>query len=243
MFKSNKEKDTNNKAKNNKNLLQKIWYFVWEDDSILSWIVNIILAYVLIKYIIYPGLGLIFGTTYPVVAVVSGSMEHKLSNGFICGKFPENYQNNFDSYWETCGSYYEKINIDKETFKKFQFSNGFNTGDIIVLFGKKPSSLKIGDVIVFRGSRFNPKPDPIIHRIVEIKNTTNGLIFHTKGDHNSDSINGCERDGCIYETEITESQIIGKAVFRIPYLGYIKIWFVDFLNFIGLGNSVARLFN
>ncbi|MEM4397217.1 MAG: signal peptidase I, partial [Candidatus Woesearchaeota archaeon] len=187
MFKSNKEKNKKisviSNKKSNKSILQKIWYFIWEDDSILSWVVNIILAYVLIKYLIYPGLGLIFGTSYPVVAVVSGSMEHKLSNGFICGKFPENYQNNFDSYWETCGSFYEKINIDKETFKKFPFSNGFNTGDIIVLFGKKPSSLKIGDVIVFRGSRFNPKPDPIIHRIIQIKNTSQGLIFHTKGDH------------------------------------------------------------
>ncbi|MEM2131398.1 MAG: signal peptidase I [Candidatus Woesearchaeota archaeon] len=236
----------NSNKENKKNIFQKIWYFIWDDDSVLSWVVNIILAYVLIKYVIYPGIGLIFGTSFPIVAVVSGSMEHKLSNGFICGKFPENYQNNFDSFWETCGSYYEKININKDQFKKFPFSNGFNTGDIMILFGKKPETLKIGDVIVFMGSKYNPKPYPIIHRVVDIKKSndvSNSLVFHTKGDHNSDSINGCERDGCIYEFEISESQLIGKAVFRIPALGYIKIWFVDFLKLIGLDKTFGKLFN
>ena len=61
-----------------------IWYFIWEDNSLLSWIVNVILAFVLIKFIIYPGLGLLFSTSYPIVAVVSGSMEH---------------QGNFDTWW------------------------------------------------------------------------------------------------------------------------------------------------
>ena len=59
-----------------KKALRKAWWFIWEDDSIWSWIANIVLAFVLIKFIVYPGLGLILGTNYPIVAVVSGSMEH-----------------------------------------------------------------------------------------------------------------------------------------------------------------------
>ena len=51
------------------NILKKTWHFIWEDDSLLSWIVNIVLAIVLIKFIIYPGLGLVLGTGFPVVAV------------------------------------------------------------------------------------------------------------------------------------------------------------------------------
>ena len=62
--------------KNFKRTWKKIWYFIWEDNSIWSWIVNIILAFVLIKFIVYPGLGLILSTSHPVVAVVSESMEH-----------------------------------------------------------------------------------------------------------------------------------------------------------------------
>ena len=52
----------------------KFWYFIWEDDSVWSWIVNIGLAFLLIKFIVYPGLGLILATDFPVVAVVSGSI-------------------------------------------------------------------------------------------------------------------------------------------------------------------------
>ena len=58
-------------------LWKKFWYFIWEDNSIWSWIVNVILAFLLIKFLVYPGLGIILGTDYPIVAVVSESMEHK----------------------------------------------------------------------------------------------------------------------------------------------------------------------
>ena len=68
--------------------LRKIWYFIWEDNSIWSWIVNVILAFVLIKFIVYPGLGFLLTTSHPVVAVVSESMEHNLR---------------FDDWWEKNG--------------------------------------------------------------------------------------------------------------------------------------------
>ena len=56
--------------------LKKLWYFLWEENSVWSWIANIALAFILIKFVVYPGIGLILGTNYPIVAVVSGSMEH-----------------------------------------------------------------------------------------------------------------------------------------------------------------------
>ncbi|MFH0874516.1 MAG: signal peptidase I [archaeon] len=202
--------------------LGKVWYFIWEDDSPLSWIVNILLAYVFIKFLIYPGLGLLFGTTHPVVAVVSGSMEHGLANGIICGVVPADYNSNFDGFWKTCGDFYSEFNITKDDFYKYSFRNGFNTGDIIVLFGKKPESLNPGDVIVFQGNR----PDPIIHRIVKKWSDNGKYYFQTKGDHNPMSDPS--------ETKINQERVIGKAVFRIPFLGYIKIWFVELLKFIGI---------
>jgi len=60
-----------------KKILKKTWWFIWESDSIWSWIVNIILAFVIIKFLVYPGLGFAMQTSHPIVAVVSGSMEHK----------------------------------------------------------------------------------------------------------------------------------------------------------------------
>ncbi len=227
---------------------QKIWYFIWEDDSVLSWFVNIVIAFILIKYLVYPGLGLVFGTSHPVVAVVSGSMEHKTippcveeKNDVcikystiyfqICGEtFPEKQEVDLDFFWDTCGEFYRARNINKLQFEEFPFKNGFNTGDIMVLVGKKPEDINVGDVIVFQGNR----PDPVIHRVIE-KNEDGEITFTTKGDHNSQILK--------MEQDITEERIIGKAVFRIPFLGYVKIWFVSFLKMVGLNSTIGRLFS
>lgn len=142
--------------------LKKIWHFIWHDDSLLSWIVNIILAFILVKFIIYPGLGLIFQTQLPVVAVVSSSMEHN---------------NNFDNFWERQGRWYEDHDITKGEFLNYPLKNGFNKGDIIFLYGTE--NIQEGDVIVFRGNSANP----IIHRVVIIKE----IGYQTKGDNNQDS--------------------------------------------------------
>lgn len=190
-----------------KKLLKKVWYFIWEDDSIWSWIVNIILAFVLIKFIVYPGLGFILGTGYPIVAVVSSSMEHNAD---------------FDSWWTENQDWYFEKGILKDNFRSFSFVNGFNKGDIIVLHGKAPKDIKIGDVIVFRNSR----PDPIIHRVVKAWNEDNLYYFQTKGDNNKDSIKSLDLD----ETRIQQEEVIGAALFRIPLLGYIKIWFVEMIH-------------
>ena len=92
------------------------------------------------------------------------------------------------------------------------------TGDIIILKGTSPADLKLGDIIVFKANR----PDPIIHRIVKKWKEDDSYYFQTKGDNNAMSIN--------FEERISKDNIIGKSLFKVPYLGYIKIWFVDLLN-------------
>jgi signal peptidase I len=198
-----------------KKALKKTWHFIWEDDSILSWIVNIILAFVLIKFIVYPGLGLVFGTSYPIVAVVSGSMEHDGS---------------FDDWWVdgayceqecTQEQWYAQYNIDKEEFKDFKLKNGFNKGDIIFLRGAKKTD--VGDVLVF----ISPyKKEPIIHRVVEIQNVNDDKIYQTKGDHNVAAGK--------HDKDIHEKQVLGKAMFKVPFLGWIKIGFVELLKLFGI---------
>src|SRR3989344_3728347 len=178
-------------------ILKKTWNFIWYDDSLLSWIVNLILAIILVKFIIYPGLGLVLGTDYPVVAVISESMEHKL---------------NFDNWWELNKNFYEENNITKEEFKNYKFKNGFNKGDIFVV---KKGEIKKGDVIVYNNLI---QTTPIIHRIVDIKDN----IYTTKGE-NVAVVQG-------FEKNINKEQIFGKAVIKIPYLGWIKVWFNNFIN-------------
>ncbi len=201
-----------------KSTWRKIWHFIWEDDSILSWVVNVILAFVLIKFVVYPVLGMIFATTHPIVAVVSGSMEH---------------DGNFDDWWNsgaicsygscTQSSAYSEYQITAEEFQDFTFRDGFNTGDIMILYGSSPENIKLGDVLVFQSFR----PDPIIHRVIDIEKKGNEYLFQTKGDHNSQSYSTTY----LNEVNIKENQVIGKAVLRIPWLGYVKIGAVKVFEF------------
>ncbi|MDP7116290.1 MAG: signal peptidase I [Candidatus Woesearchaeota archaeon] len=142
-----------------KQWLKKVWHFLWEEDSFASWIVNIIVAFILIKFIVYPGLGFLLGTSFPIVAVVSGSMEH---------------QGGFDEWWSRQEATYSDFQITESDFKSYRFKNGFNTGDIMILTSGK--QIGVGDVVVFWTSR----PDPIIHRVVKIEENS----FQTKGDRN-----------------------------------------------------------
>jgi len=205
-----------------KQQLKNLWHFIWEEDSLLSWVVNVAIAFVLIKFIVYPGLGFLLGTSFPVVAVVSGSMEH---------------DGNFDDWWHSpavCQSggcsqkqWYNEKGITEAEFTKFIFKNGFNKGDIIVLIGEDPTDVEVGDVIVFASS----EPYPIIHRVVEMGAQNDKRYFETKGDHNE--LKGPN------DLHISEDRLIGKAVVRIPLLGWIKIWFFDLITLLGKGISAV----
>lgn len=207
-------KKSDNATKKKKTPLQKFWHFLWYEDSVASWLVSIALAFIVIKFIVYPLLGLVFGTQFPVVAVVSDSMEHDGS---------------FDNWWQSQEDLYLMFNITKSEFENYPMKNGFNKGDIIILVGKEPSKLERGDIIVFWGG----KQYPIIHRIVA-KNENTKYYFQTKGDHNRGQI---INPPLLDERKVPQDQIIGKAVLRVPYLGWVKIGFVSLLNSIGIPAS------
>lgn len=203
-----------------KKYLKAIWHFIWVEDSWLSWIVNVFLAFIIIKFLVYPGLGFALGTTHPIVAVVSSSMEHSVG---------------FDDWWSlpSCcaeggckdkisqGAIYEKLGIDKEEFSDFPFLGGFNKGDIMILYS--PKNLAIGDVLTFNA---DGRSDPIIHRVISVKEQDGKKYFQTKGDNNCGSAD--------FEKAVTEERFIGKAVWRVPLLGWIKIGFVGLLRLVGL---------
>ena len=190
---------------NFKRALKKFWKFVWQDDSVASWVVAFVLAFLIVKFIVYPVIGLAFGTSYPIVAVVSGSMEHDQP---------------FDEWWDLNEGWYESNGILKSDFQEFIFSNGFNKGDIIFLKGSKPKDIKAGDVIVFESTTAYP----VIHRVVKAWEDDGQYYFQTKGDHNGDS------DPGLKELEIDESRVLGKTLFKVPKLGWVKLVFVEIIN-------------
>lgn len=204
---------------------KRIWHFFWKDDSAWSWLANIVVAFIVIRYLIYPLLGIILGTGFPIVAVVSESMEHGTYHGVLCGQNPIDFKESLDNYWAVCGNWYEEKGITKQEFKRFPFRNGFDKGDVIILWRANTKNLEKGDILVFQGNR----PQPIIHRIVNIMQEDDKYFYHTKGDHNSDSITGSYG-----ERRISEERVLGQGVLRIPYLGWVKILFVDAVKPFGI---------
>ncbi len=185
--------------------LKIVWKFLWNDNSIWSWVVNAGLAFIIIKFLLYPGLGLVLDTDNPVVAVVSDSMK---------------YKDDFGVWWQSMGGFYEKLGIQQEDFKAYTLSNGFNKGDIIIIKGKKPQNIKMGDIIVFKADR----PEPIIHRVVRTWEASGKHYYSTKGDRNNVQLDT--------EKEISEDRVIGTAWVRVPYVGYVKIGFTNLISLI-----------
>jgi len=182
-----------------KSLLSKIWHFLWESKSFASWLVCLIICFLLVVFVFFPLASLILSTPLPFVVVESSSMEH---NG------------NFSIWWSAFGSWYTQYGIDQNDVQKWSFLGGIDKGDIIVVKGLKNHSLyKKGDVIVFA----LPGKTPIIHRIVSIDS-----VVATKGDNNDFQL--------AEETNVKEQQILGKAVMRIPKLGWIKLYPCSFCS-------------
>lgn len=197
---------TDNAWKKFKNFWKKFWYLIWKDDSIKGWIISIIIMFVFIKFIFFPVLGLITGTSLPLAIVESCSMYHQ-----------GNLFSDFDGWWLKHKEKYTELNMNKEQFKEFIFKNGFNKGDILFIIGENPADIEVGDVIIFNAGTNHP----IIHRVIEIKQENQEFIFSTIGDNNKEQLPGIEK-------RIHENQLVGKAVFKLaPYMGWGKLVWVE----------------
>lgn len=188
-----------------KKFWKKFWFLLWKDDSWKGWIFSVILLFVFIKFIFFPGLSLITGTSLPLAIVESCSMYHK-----------GNLFSNFDNWWSKHENKYSEFIINKLDFKNFKLKNGFNKGDILFIIRANPEKLNEGDIIIFQTKQTNP----VIHRIVDIREEDNKRIFSTIGDNNQGQLS--------FEKRITSDQILGKASFKIaPYFGWVKLIFYD----------------
>jgi hypothetical protein len=193
---------------------KKFWFLLWKDNSIKGWLFSLVFLFVFIKFIFFPFLNLVTGTSLPLAIVESCSMYHK-----------GNVFSNFDSWFNRHETKYESIDITKEEFRNLVFKNGFSKGDILFIIGAKSDKLKIGDIILFRSGTRNT---PIIHRIINIQEENGKRIFTTIGDNNAQILIPGNNIGGVDERKITEEQLIGKAVFRIaPGIGWIKLIFFE----------------
>ena len=213
--------------------VKKTWSWIWYSDSILSWLVALIIIFIFVKFIFFPLLSLVMGTSLPLAGVESSSMDHQIVKDDagifnLCGEAYAPTQAtyiDFDEYWNRCGEWYEVRSITKEEFSQFYLKNGFKKGDILIVWGRFYP--KIGDTIIFKPNVDSLAPRPIVHRVVQINQVNGETIIQTKGDHNREQL---DKNNNIYRTDeknIAQDQIIGKVIFRVPYLGWLKIWMME----------------
>ncbi|MEN9626617.1 MAG: hypothetical protein RL557_945 [archaeon] len=174
------------------------------------------------------------GTSLPLAGVESSSMDHQIvtDDGGTLNLCGQAYAKDevtylaFDEYWKKCGEWYEQRNISKKEFQAFDLKNGFKKGDILVVWGRFDP--QVGDIIIFAPNKDSRAPRPIVHRIVAINNN----ILQTKGDHNKEQLTAENNIYRTDETAIDQEQIIGKVIFKIPYLGWFKIWVMELIDLI-----------
>lgn len=216
------------KVKKIKEAVKKFWNWVCDLDFVFKWVIILALICIIVIFIFFLILPLIFGSSLSLAGVESSSMSHqmeivgndselRLCRSVYSGQEKKQGQVDFDGYWEACGEWYEQRNISKQTFSEFPLKNGFKKGDIIIVW--ETSELKIGDIIVFK-KNLESTSKLIIHRIVSMEDN----IIQTKGDSNTGQSFGMN------ETNIDQEQIIGKSVFRIPFLSWPKIWVKELID-------------
>ena len=117
------------------------------------------------------------------------------------------HNSGFNNWWISNSAWYENRNIEESDFLLFPLKNGLNKGDIVLVWGR--TDYNLGDIVIFSAStRY-----PIIHRIV------GNDPISTKGDNNSDQLD--------IERVIEKETIMGKAVGKVPLLGWIKLLFFE----------------
>ncbi len=216
-------------------------------NETISWIVYLISAFVF-AFVLYSLIGLLLSTPAPMVIVVSNSMTPELHRGDIVivqGVSPENISGDevelsFNSLQGIPSSNYlltmcsEKnsqnlINCNSfknQVLQNKQFSvDSFDTRQIIFSDGQELNLNKKGDIIVYFSDL---QQKPIIHRIVAKLKVKDGFYALTKGDSEYNPL--IDQEAGITSSAIRLDSITGKAVAKIPLLGFVKLIIFDDLT-------------
>ncbi|NPE26903.1 hypothetical protein HNV12_02780 [Methanococcoides sp. SA1] len=176
------------------NYAKRFWDFL-NEDSWPSLGFTLVLAFLVIKFVFFPGLEFLTGSSLPLVIVESCSMYH--------------HEDGFERTFES--SVYSDYDLSLADTETWDFQDGFSKGDIIFVVGAGVP--EIGDVIIFNGgARY-----PLIHRVVDAE-----APYATKGDNYLTNARQLPS-----EVSINEDDVIGKALFRVRGLGWVKLIFFE----------------
>lgn len=95
-----------------------------------------------------------------------------------------------------------------------------HTGSVVI--SKQFMVYKVGDIITYQNIK-NSKTT-ITHRVFKIENTKQGAVYFSKGDANNVDD----------KTPILQSQILGKVIATIPFVGFIVEFSKTLIGFLTL---------
>ncbi|SFJ80470.1 signal peptidase I [Cellulomonas sp. KH9] len=106
----------------------------------------------------------------------------------------------------------------------------YNPGDVVVVRGVKDAAAEVrtGDVVSFQ-----PLPDDptlVTHRVVEVRSTSDGPRWVTRGD-----ANGAD------DEPLQAKQIKAEVVYRVPYVGHVTLAVGQHRSAVVMGAAVALL--
>jgi signal peptidase I len=220
-------------------------------DEAVDSVVYVVSA-LIFAFLIYVALGLILNTSAPMVIVSSSSMVPEMYrgdiivlygdknikareidfNGFIRGKMYYEYGKTFPEPEEFIDPFTGRTLIKLSEAKEIQIGK------------ERVPITKNGDIIVYFSSHAGKD---IIHRAITKINARDGVFFITKGDANplidQDCIEvknyyGEKVYSCISKYAVPLEGIKGKAVFKIPLLGCVKLWVFDDIPSLLLGKKL-----
>ncbi|MBI5884846.1 S26 family signal peptidase [archaeon] len=179
----------------------------------------------LFAWIIYTALGLLLGTSSPLVIVLSPSMEPAMYRGDLIvlqgvpaeGLKAEEVALSYGSLKQKSLVSFAEINYSGAQPESISFTDADGA--------RKEVSLSTeGDVIVYNSNVI--ENFPVIHRVIAKIKALDGYYFLTKGDNtktNNVIDQDCVRARCIHTHPVNEKEIQGKVIFRLPLAGCLKL--------------------
>ncbi len=221
---------------------------VSNNSEIAEFLVNVLFAF-LFAFLAYLILGFLFGSSSPLVIVYSASMEPTFFRGDVMALSGINQSDNFGPEVILPSS----INVNGVATINYAtpiYSNPSLLKLEKIVFACDGNCIKEvipnhdGIVIVYPAVNPNSVTNgiPIIHRSIAKLVTKDGNFILTKGDNsltNPTFDEDCgiikpefniSQKGCISFYAIPVSSLEGKAFFKIPFVGCIKLWLVDDLS-------------
>jgi len=194
----------------------------------INWIIYLVSA-LFFAWLIYTILGLLLATPSPMVIVVSGSMEPVLYRGDVVvmqGVSPENI-----NAAQTVLALSSLKGVGLNEIAKIDATPPKN---LLFINGEAVPITEKGDTVVYTSTSLRNLGEPVIHRVVAKVKADDGYYLITKGDNNNVIDQDCGRIiagtpqyQCITLYPIPADEIKGRAVFKIPLIGYVKLLLFD----------------